>query len=84
MEKSPEGKIPYSIEMKDAFPFVFAGLWDGWQNPDTKEWLRSCVIITSDSGRTSQTRMVVSISRSRSRLPLNLILNQSGDRFPGR
>jgi putative SOS response-associated peptidase YedK len=47
-KKSPEGKIPYSIEMKDASPFVFAGLWDGWQNPDTKEWLRSCVIITGE------------------------------------
>ena len=34
--------------MKDASPFVFAGLWDGWQNPGTKEWLRSCVIITGE------------------------------------
>jgi putative SOS response-associated peptidase YedK len=34
--------------MKDASPFVFARLWDGWQNPDTKEWLRSCVIITGE------------------------------------
>jgi putative SOS response-associated peptidase YedK len=47
-KKTPERKIPYSIEMKDASPFVFAGLWDGWQNPDTKEWLRSCVIITGE------------------------------------
>jgi putative SOS response-associated peptidase YedK len=47
-KKTPEGKIPYSIEMKDASPFVFAGLWDRWQNPDTKEWLRSCVIITGE------------------------------------
>jgi putative SOS response-associated peptidase YedK len=45
---SPGGKTPYSIEMKDASPFVFAGLWDGWQNPDTKEWLRTCVIITGE------------------------------------
>jgi putative SOS response-associated peptidase YedK len=47
-KKTPEGKIPYSIEKKDASPFVFAGLWDGWQNPDTKEWLRTCVIITGE------------------------------------
>ena len=46
--KTPEGKVPYSIEMKDGSPFVFAGLWDGWQNPDTKEWLRTCVIITGE------------------------------------
>jgi putative SOS response-associated peptidase YedK len=47
-KKTPEGKIPYSIEMKDGTPFVFAGLWDGWQNPNTKEWLRTCVIITGE------------------------------------
>jgi putative SOS response-associated peptidase YedK len=47
-KKTPEGKIPYSLEMKDGSPFVFAGLWDGWQNPDTKEWLRTCVIITGE------------------------------------
>jgi SOS response associated peptidase (SRAP) len=47
-KKTPEGKIPYSIEMKDGSPCVFAGLWDGWQNPNTKEWLRTCVIITGE------------------------------------
>jgi putative SOS response-associated peptidase YedK len=40
------GKIPYSIEMKDGSPFVFAGLWEGWQNPETQKWLRTCTIIT--------------------------------------
>jgi len=24
------GKIPYSIEMADNSPYVFAGLWEGW------------------------------------------------------
>jgi putative SOS response-associated peptidase YedK len=47
-QKTPEGKIPYSIEMKNCSPFVFAGLWDGWQNPHTKGWLRTCVIITGE------------------------------------
>jgi putative SOS response-associated peptidase YedK len=47
-KKTPEGKIPYSVEMKDRSSFVFAGLWDGWQNSDTKEWLRTCVIITGE------------------------------------
>jgi putative SOS response-associated peptidase YedK len=47
-QKTPEGEIPYSIEMKDGTPFVFAGIWDGWQNPNTKEWLRTCVIITGE------------------------------------
>jgi hypothetical protein len=35
----PSGKIPYSIEMKDDSPFVFAGLWERWQDPETQEWL---------------------------------------------
>ena len=47
-KKTPEGKIPYSLEMKDGSPFVFAGLWDGWQNSSTKEWLRTCAIITGE------------------------------------
>jgi putative SOS response-associated peptidase YedK len=47
-KKIPEGKVPYSIEMKHNSPFVFADLWDGWQNPHTNEWLRSCVIITGE------------------------------------
>jgi putative SOS response-associated peptidase YedK len=47
-QKTPEGKVPHSIEMKDGSPFVFAGLWAGWQNPHTKEWLRTCVIITGE------------------------------------
>ena len=53
-KKTPEGKIPYSLEMKDGSPFVFAGLWDGWQNSSTKEWLRTCVIITGKPKRVWQ------------------------------
>jgi hypothetical protein len=32
--------------MKDDSPFVFASLWEGWQNPETQQWLRTCTIIT--------------------------------------
>ena len=42
------GKIPYAIGMKDDSPFVFAGLWEGWKDPSTGEWLRTCTIITGD------------------------------------
>jgi putative SOS response-associated peptidase YedK len=42
------GKIPYSISMKDESPFVFAGLWEGWKDPATNEWLRTCTIITGE------------------------------------
>jgi putative SOS response-associated peptidase YedK len=41
-------KIPFSIGMKDDSPFVFAGLWEGWKDPATDEWLRTCTIITGD------------------------------------
>ena len=34
------GQIPYSIGMKDDSPFVLAGLWEGWKDPATDEWLR--------------------------------------------
>jgi putative SOS response-associated peptidase YedK len=39
-------KIPFSIGMKNDRPFVFAGLWEGWEDPSTDEWLRTCRIIT--------------------------------------
>jgi len=56
------GKIPYSIGMKDDSPFVLAGLWEGWKDPATDEWLRACTIITggpNDFVRTIHTRMPV-------------------------
>ena len=42
------GKIPYSIQMSDGAPFVFAGLWEGWKPPGSEEWLRTCTIITGE------------------------------------
>jgi putative SOS response-associated peptidase YedK len=26
--------------------FTFAGLWEGWKDPESGEWLRTCTIIT--------------------------------------
>ena len=34
--------------MKDDAPFVFAGLWEGWKDPATDQWLRTCTIITGE------------------------------------
>jgi putative SOS response-associated peptidase YedK len=42
------GNIPYAIGMKNDSPFVFAGLWEGWKDPSTGEWLRTCTIITGE------------------------------------
>ena len=56
------GKIPYAIGMKDDAPFVFAGLWEGWKDPATDQWLRTCTIITGKpNGLVAQihTRMAV-------------------------
>ena len=47
-KKVPGGKIPYAIGMRDDSPFVFAGLWEGWKDPSTGEWLRTCTIITGE------------------------------------
>jgi len=46
--RSLAGKIPYAIGMKDGAPFVFAGLWEGWKDPATDEWLRTCTSITRE------------------------------------
>ena len=47
-KKVAGGKIPYCIGMKDDSPFVFAGLWEGWKEPATQEWLHTCTIITGE------------------------------------
>ncbi|HEY0793669.1 MAG TPA: SOS response-associated peptidase [Chthoniobacterales bacterium] len=45
-KKVAGGKLPYAIGMADGRPFAFAGLWEGWQDPATGEWLRTCTILT--------------------------------------
>ena len=61
-KKVPGGKIPYLIGMKDDSPFVFAGLWEGWKDPENGEWLHTCTIITGEPNefvREIHTRMPV-------------------------
>jgi putative SOS response-associated peptidase YedK len=29
-------------------PFTFAGLWEGWKDPESGEWLGTCKIITGE------------------------------------
>jgi putative SOS response-associated peptidase YedK len=56
------GKIPCSIGMKDDSPFLFAGLWEGWKDPTSGEWLHTCTIITGEPNefvREIHTRMPV-------------------------
>jgi putative SOS response-associated peptidase YedK len=44
----PDGrKRPVRYTLEDASPFGFAGLWTGWRDPESNEWLRSCTIVTT-------------------------------------
>jgi putative SOS response-associated peptidase YedK len=42
----PKTRQPYAFGMADGTPFAFAGLWDGWKDPDGG-WLQSYSIITT-------------------------------------
>ena len=41
-------KVPVWIHLKKKEPFVFAGLWDSWRNPQDDELLHTFTIITTD------------------------------------
>jgi len=81
------GLIPFSIGMKDDAPFVFAGLWEGWKDPATHVWLRTCTIITGEPNEL--------VAQIHSRMPVILaeehheawLTNQAGKEvlvpFPG-
>jgi putative SOS response-associated peptidase YedK len=44
--KTTKPKLPFAIAMKDGCPFTFAGPWENWRDPESGEWLRTCMIIT--------------------------------------
>ncbi|MFH3479541.1 SOS response-associated peptidase [Xanthobacter variabilis] len=39
-------KQPFYITPADGAPMAFAGLWEGWKDPSTGQWLRTFTIIT--------------------------------------
>jgi putative SOS response-associated peptidase YedK len=39
-------KQPYCFEVNEGELFAFAGLWDGWKNPDG-HWIKTCSILTT-------------------------------------
>jgi putative SOS response-associated peptidase YedK len=41
-------KVPVWIHLKKKEPFVFAGLWDSWRNPQEGDVLNTFTIITTD------------------------------------
>jgi len=46
-----DGKVkqPYFIHRKDEEPFAFAGLWEGWENPEDGKEVQSCSLITTEA-----------------------------------
>ena len=46
-KKEGKERIPMRITLKGGEPFGFAGLWSPWTNPETKEVLNTCTIITT-------------------------------------
>jgi len=40
---------PFAIGMKDGSPYAFAGLWERWRDPATREPLETFTVITTDA-----------------------------------
>lgn len=47
-QRSPAGKQPYYIHAASSSRMAFAGLWDGWQDPQGTR-LRTCSIVTTEA-----------------------------------
>ena len=46
-QKRGTTKQPYLIRRRDQAPIAFAGLWERWQDPESKEPLETFTIITT-------------------------------------
>src|ERR1700758_3293111 len=47
-------KQPYSFEVKEGNLFAFAGLWDGWKDPNGT-WVKTCSILTTPPNAVTST-----------------------------
>jgi putative SOS response-associated peptidase YedK len=45
-KRAAKGKQPFCFEVNNGELFAFAGLWDGWKNPDG-QWIKTCSILTT-------------------------------------
>jgi putative SOS response-associated peptidase YedK len=64
-KRSSRAKQPYCFEVCEGEMFAFAGLWDGWKDPDG-DWIRSCSILTTSPNAVTSTihdRMPVILNR---------------------
>ncbi len=48
-KKTPNGKEPYYIYLKDKDLFGFGGLWEQWVDRETGELVETCTIITTEA-----------------------------------
>ncbi|WP_225770441.1 SOS response-associated peptidase [Inquilinus sp. Marseille-Q2685] len=42
-------RTPHFVRRLDGRPMVFAGLWEGWKDPESGEWTRTFTIVTADA-----------------------------------
>lgn len=42
-------RTPHFVRRVDGRPMVFAGLWEGWKDPQSEEWVRTFTIVTADA-----------------------------------
>jgi putative SOS response-associated peptidase YedK len=69
-----DGKQPFFISAADGGALSFAGLWDGWKNPETGEQVVSCTIIVTDANaltRPIHDRMPVLLDKANLKLWLS-------------
>lgn len=45
----PATRQPFFIRRADGRPLALAGLWDGWKDPATGQWLRTFTILTTSA-----------------------------------
>lgn len=60
-------KQPFYITPADGAPMAFAGLWEGWKDPATGQWLRTFTILTCPANAALQPlheRMPVVLARA--------------------
>ena len=42
-------RTPHFVRRLDGRPMSFAGLWEGWKDPESEEWVRTFTIVTADA-----------------------------------
>jgi len=45
-KRTARSKQPFCFEVNDGELFAFAGIWDGWKNPEG-QWIKTCSILTT-------------------------------------